>query len=116
MICSWNPANMRRSTLLSDQKIAGDATTPQGRPLASLEEGRVMTMQIDRRKFLSSGAAGLSLAFAISIDPVALAPARAEPNAPLAPNLWLTITADGTITIVSPAAVLGQGTTTTLPA
>jgi isoquinoline 1-oxidoreductase beta subunit len=72
--------------------------------------------QIDRRKFLSAGAAGMTLAFAVGIDSVALLPARAQAAAPLQPNLWLTIAADGTITIVSPAAELGQGTTTTLPA
>ena len=73
-----------------------------------------MRMQIDRRTFLESSAAGLTLAFAVGID--SLAPARAQPDALLKPNLWLTIAPDGTITIVSPAAELGQGTTTTLPA
>src|SRR5437763_1401387 len=35
---------------------------------------------------------------------------------PFAPNGWLTIATDGTITVVSPASELGQGTSTTLPA
>jgi isoquinoline 1-oxidoreductase beta subunit len=73
-------------------------------------------MQIDRRKFLKSSAAGMTLAFAVGIDSVALLPARAQADRLLKPNLWLTIARDGTITIVSPAAELGQGTTTTLPA
>ena len=73
-----------------------------------------MRMQIDRRTFLESSAAGLTLVFAVGID--SLAPARAQPDALLKPNLWLTIAPDGMITIVSPAAELAQGTTTTLPA
>src|SRR5579864_8865257 len=70
-----------------------------------------MSRPIDRRTFLKSSAAGLTLAFS-----VVSAPARAQGEARLKPNMWLTIAPDGTITIVSPVAELGQGTTTTLPA
>jgi isoquinoline 1-oxidoreductase subunit beta len=68
---------------------------------------------IDRRAFLAT-AAGLTFALTILPDP--FAPGEAAADAPLAPNFWVTIAADGTITIVSPAAELGQGTFTTLPA
>src|SRR6202035_2313800 len=43
-------------------------------------------------------------------------PGGGEAGGAVAPNVWLTISRDGTITIVSPAAELGQGTSTTLPA
>ncbi|HEY2230852.1 MAG TPA: molybdopterin cofactor-binding domain-containing protein [Xanthobacteraceae bacterium] len=78
-----------------------------------LERARVHA-DISRRDLLA-GAAGLTLALTVAPDRrgwAAVAPAEA----PLALNVWLTITTDGTITIVSPAAELGQGTFTTLPA
>jgi isoquinoline 1-oxidoreductase subunit beta len=73
---------------------------------------------VSRRNFLKT-AAGLSFVFAIAPD--ALAPGdealadTARPDGPYAPNVWLTIAPDGTITIVSPAAEMGQGSFTTLP-
>jgi isoquinoline 1-oxidoreductase beta subunit len=72
---------------------------------------------LSRRDFLGT-AAGLTLA--LTVAPDALAPlgqsGEALAEAPLSPNTWLTIATDGTITIVSPAAEMGQGTFTTLPA
>jgi isoquinoline 1-oxidoreductase beta subunit len=68
---------------------------------------------INRRDFLGS-AAGLTLALTILPERFAgMDEAIAE--ASLSPNAWLTITPDGTITIVSPAAEMGQGTFTTIP-
>ena len=70
--------------------------------------------RISRRDFLGS-TAGLTLALTIAPECViGLEEARAD--APLSPNAWLTITPDGTVTIVSPAAEMGQGTFTTVPA
>jgi len=69
-----------------------------------------MTKRIDinRRDFLA--VAG-SFTLALTVHPI-----ESLADAPLAPNLWVTIATDGTITIVSPAAEMGQGTFTTLPA
>src|SRR5438477_7155314 len=70
---------------------------------------------LDRRGFLAT-AAGITFALTISPElPFGLTD-EAAADAPLSPNVWLTIATDGTITIVSPAAEMGQGTFTTLPA
>ena len=73
-----------------------------------------MNKQISRRNFLS-GSAGLTFAFAVSPQ-ASTSPARRSRRSSYAPNVWMTIATDGTITIVSPAAEMGQGSFTTLPA
>jgi isoquinoline 1-oxidoreductase beta subunit len=75
----------------------------------------IMNQSIDRRHFLKDAAAGLTLALTIAADPRMLV-GEAAADAPFAANVWLNIAPDGIITIVSPAAELGQGTFTTLPA
>ncbi len=66
-----------------------------------------MNTQINRRDFLGTTAAA-GLTFALTLRAGADA-------APLSPNLWITIGTDDSITIVSPAAELGQGSYTSLP-
>ena len=63
-----------------------------------------------RRAFLA-GTGALTLCLNIDLD---LASAQAA-RKPFGPSVWLTIDTDGLVTIMSPAAEMGQGTMTTLP-
>src|SRR5262249_19867542 len=72
-----------------------------------------MTLTMNRRDFLKETAAGLTFALALSADPLRMSEAFAD--AAMQASAWISIGTDGTITIVSPAAEMGQGSFTTLP-
>ena len=73
------------------------------------------TKIVNRRNFLKT-TAGLSLALTIAPDALSLVDdAFADAPATYMPNVWLTIAPDGIITMVAPAAEMGQGSFTSLP-
>src|SRR6202050_2807741 len=70
---------------------------------------------VNRRNFLKT-TAGLSLALTIAPDALSVIDdAFADAPAEYTPNVWLTLAPDGTITMVAPAAEMGQGSFTSLP-
>src|SRR5262245_54076469 len=75
-----------------------------------------MNSQVNRRDFLKTSAAGLTFAFTLAADPRAFMGEAAAADALLSATAWVTIAPDGAITIVSPAAEMGQGSLTALPA
>jgi isoquinoline 1-oxidoreductase beta subunit len=70
---------------------------------------------VNRRNFLKT-TAGLSLALTIAPDALSfIDDAFADTPVAYTPNVWLTIAPDGIITMVAPAAEMGQGSFTSLP-
>lgn len=71
------------------------------------------TLHTTRRGFLKSGTgAALSIGFAL---PLAAGRLEAATPAVFAPNAWLRITGDGTVTVICGSAEMGQGVLTAIP-
>ncbi|HEV2547641.1 MAG TPA: molybdopterin cofactor-binding domain-containing protein [Stellaceae bacterium] len=68
---------------------------------------------VTRRRFLA-GSAGLSFGIAIAGNTVTLFDALAEGTV-FQPNAWIEIGTDNTVTLIAPAAEMGQGAFTSLP-
>src|SRR2546423_9814891 len=75
---------------------------------------RSLNTRLSRRQVMT-GAAGLTFAIALGADSRtrAATPASARSGKALSP--WVSIATDGTITIMSPATEMGQGSLTSLP-
>ena len=72
------------------------------------------TVRLSRRSFLvKAGGLGIAVALVGSGGPEPVSAAAAGTLGPI--NAWITLAADGTVTIVNPAAEMGQGVQTLLP-
>lgn len=70
--------------------------------------------QVSRRSFLL-GSGGLALGLSFGLTQSELALAQTPASAGFAPNGWINIGLDGVVTLMSPAAEMGQGTMTAMP-
>ncbi len=81
--------------------------------MIDLESLQLLETKVTRRAFLG-GAAGVSFAFTLGLAAPREAQAQAA-GGPQAINAYVSIAPDGTITIQSPVAEMGQGIMTGLP-
>lgn len=75
------------------------------------EKLELLDVKVSRRAFLG-GSAGLAFAFGLGVSAI---PAKAQAQAAGIFNAYISIAPDGTITIQSPVAEMGQGIMTGLP-
>ncbi len=71
-------------------------------------------IDVSRRRFLQ-GAGGLSFCVALEANGFRLIPEAQAQAAPRAMNAWVRIAPDGSVTILTPGAEMGQGSMTSLP-
>jgi isoquinoline 1-oxidoreductase beta subunit len=79
-----------------------------------MTSGARLNTVVSRRQIMS-GAAGLTFALALDAGKLADAAASDSDATPRTFNPWVTIAPDGTVSIMSAAAEMGQGSMTSLP-
>ncbi|MBS9478469.1 xanthine dehydrogenase family protein molybdopterin-binding subunit [Ancylobacter radicis] len=71
---------------------------------------------LSRRSFLVTlGATGIAVAFGDLLPPAHASDITGAAVGDFAPNAWVTIAADGTVSLICPAVEMGQGVQTALP-
>jgi isoquinoline 1-oxidoreductase subunit beta len=79
-------------------------------------EGPLTTERLSRRTLLIRGAGfAVALSFSARPAPAATKIPRSRLGSPSRPNVWVTISSDGLVTLVSPASEMGQGVMTSIP-